>query len=55
MTSRERVLAAINHQESDRVPIEVHNIMADVPPENIVAMFAGVENLPIRPQTNPRG
>ena len=35
MASRERVIRALNHEPVDRV----HNIMGDVPPENIVAML----------------
>lgn len=55
MTSRERVLAAIDHREPDKVPIDilasgggfvfsqVHNILPNVPPEHIVAMSEAVK------------
>lgn len=50
MTSRERVLTALNHEEPDRVPLfigtsgAVHCIQPDVPPENIVPMFEACHN-----------
>jgi hypothetical protein len=56
MTSRERVLAAIGHTEPDGVPVDLgatpssgisaiayDNILPDVPPQNIVAMFEAVD------------
>ncbi|MDO9341628.1 MAG: uroporphyrinogen decarboxylase family protein [Bacteroidales bacterium] len=58
MNSRERILAAINHKQPDRIPVDlgatpssgegyvfnsIHNIMPDVPPENIMAMFETVQ------------
>jgi uroporphyrinogen decarboxylase len=72
MTSRERVLAAIDHKQPDIVPVDmsgtpskireqvldrmeifsrdggyvfntVHNILPDVPSENIIAMFDAVK------------
>ena len=55
MKSRDRILAAINHQQPDRVPVDmgstpssgisatVHNILPDVPPRNIIAMFDAVK------------
>jgi uroporphyrinogen decarboxylase len=53
MTSRERILAALRHQVADHVRRQidilapgggfvfnqVHNIQANVPPENIAAML----------------
>jgi hypothetical protein len=51
MASRQHFLAAINHQEPDRVPLDigsgfiaaaVHNIQADVSPENIIPMADAV-------------
>ncbi len=48
MTSRERVLAAINHEEPDRAPLDLggsfvfnpdHNIQPKTSPENIVAAY----------------
>jgi len=80
MTSRGRVLAAMNYEEPGRVPVDfsghrssgimaiayakfkdalgitsggiyvydvfqqVHNIMADVPPENVIAMLDAVNS-----------
>jgi len=57
-TSRERVKTAANHREPDRAPIDlgghrssgimaiaylqIHNVMANVPPEHIVAMLDAV-------------
>jgi uroporphyrinogen-III decarboxylase len=40
MTHRERVLAALEHREF--VFQQVHNMLADVPPANIRAMFGAV-------------
>jgi len=46
MTSRERLLAALDHRRPDRVPIDlggnqtgIHNIQAGVPAENVVALY----------------
>jgi hypothetical protein len=45
MTHRERVLAAVTHQEPDRVPLDYGSTIAsthiknDVPPANVEAMF----------------
>ncbi|MHA1915150.1 MAG: hypothetical protein ACW986_11715 [Promethearchaeota archaeon] len=57
MNSRERVMIALNHAEPDKVPIDlgdnvtdihisanVHNITAEVPPENIVALFDAIKD-----------
>lgn len=44
MTHRDRLLTALDHREPDRVPLSpVHNIQADVPPENIVAMLEALQ------------
>ena len=55
MKSRDRILAAINHQQPDRIPVNpgsapisgisatVHNILRDVPSRNIIAMFDAVK------------
>lgn len=50
MTSCERIRAAPDHGEQDRTPVDfggfvfqqVHNILTDVPPENIPAMLDAV-------------
>jgi uroporphyrinogen-III decarboxylase len=46
MTPRERVLAALEHREPDRVPIDLgscHDIEADVPGENVQALFQAAQ------------
>ena len=57
MASRERILTALNHRELDRVPVDlgggfvfqqVHNILANVPPENIIAMYDAVREYDAR-------
>ena len=65
MAPRDRFLAALDHKEADRVPVDlganessgimavaynfvfcqVHNIQADVPVENILAMYEEVGSL----------
>ena len=49
MTSRERVLAAIEHREPDRLPVgfvfcQVHNIQAGTRPESIEGMYQAVRD-----------
>ena len=43
MTSRERVSKAINHEQPDRIPLDLrstsHNIQPDVPEEILKRMF----------------
>ena len=51
MNSRERILTTLDHREPERVPFDlgacqvtgIHNIQADVPPDNIIAMWEALQ------------